>query len=75
MHLSVEVVYLLVLRWRIGPPKQDVAPGVLGVEVVLSKRTEESSAVAFVQESDDPVAASDELVAHDAFSLWALRRC
>ena len=63
------------LGWSAGPVKEDVAPGVLEVEVTLPRRAEEASPVGLVQDGDDPATTTDELVARDLFHLEALQWC
>ena len=56
-----------------GPVKQDVAPGVLEVELAFPRGAEESGPVGLVQDGDNPAAAALEPVAGDLLDLKALR--
>ena len=57
-----------------GPVKQDVAPGVLDVELAFPRGAEESGPVGLVPDGDNSAtAAAHVLVAGDSLDLKALR--
>ena len=68
-NLSVEAVCLSVLCRVSGPVKQDMASGVLEVELAFPGGVEESGSVGLVQDGDNPAAAAHELVAGDPLDL------
>lgn len=72
-NLLVYAVVLPMFLCGARPVEEDVAPGMLEVELALSRKAESSAQVGLIQDSDDPTTATDELVARDRFHLKALR--